>query len=158
MVGMAIALNLMAAAVGQLGKMDLGALAKGVGTIAALLLVVIGFQKLAGGERLISSPRACLIGAALNVMASAVKKLGELPIGTIIKGIYAIAATLLVIVVAMNAMQSNIGGAASMVIAAAALLVMSKAINGLGSESWGAIGKALVALAGALVIMAAAMI
>ena len=155
----AVALNIMALAVGQLGKMNFSELAKGVGTIAALLLVVAGFQRIGGGEQLIaSSAGMVLIAAALNLMASAIKKLGELSLGTLVKGIAAVAATLLVLVVAMNTMQGGIGGAAAMIIAATALLILSKAINSLGAESWASIGKALVALAASLVIIAAAMV
>lgn len=159
MVGIAVALNIMALAVRQLGSMDFGTLAKGVGTIAALLLVIAGFQRLGGGEQLISSSAGMvLIAAALNLMASAIAKLGALSLGNLVKGIAAVAATLLVLVVAMNAMQGGIGGAAAMIIAATALLILSKAIGSLGAESWASIGKALVALAGSLVIIAAAMI
>ena len=155
----AVALNIMALAVGQLGKMNFSELAKGVGTIAALLLVVAGFQRIGGGEQLIaSSAGMVLIAAALNLMTSAIKKLGELSLGTLVKGIAAVAATLLVLVVAMNTMQGGIGGAAAMIIAATALLILSKAINSLGAESWASIGKALVALAASLVIIAAAMV
>lgn len=159
MIGIATAMNIMALAVGQLGKLPFGTLAKGVGAIAALLLVVTGFQRIDGGEKLISSAAGMvLIGAALNVMAAAIKKLGGIPMGNLVKGIGAVAATLLVLVTAMNAMKSGIGGGAALTIAAAGLLILSKAISSLGAESWGAIGKALVALAASLLLMQGAML
>ena len=155
---MAIAMNIMAEAVERLGALPLDVLAKGVVTIAALLLLLTTFQNLSGGQKLISSAVGMvLIGAALNVMASAIAKLGSLSLGTLVKGITAVAAVLLVLIVAMEAMEGALPGAAALVIAAAGLLILSKALGNLGSESWGAIGKALVALAGSLVIIIAAM-
>lgn len=159
MIGIATALNIMALAIGKLGKLSFGTIAKGVGSIAALLLVVAGFQKIDGGEKLIASAAGMvLIAAAMNVMATAIKKLGSTPTGNLVKGITAIAATLIVLVSAMNAMKSGIGGAAALGIAAGALLILSKAISSLGTESWGSIGKALVALAASLLIMNGAMV
>jgi tape measure domain-containing protein len=159
MEAMAVAINLMAVAVKILGSLDFGTLAKGIGSVAALLLVIVGFQKLAGGEQLISSAAGMiLIGAALNIMAFAVARIGGLPFGTLVKGIAGVAAVLLILVVAMNAMNAGIAGAAAMVVGAAALLILANALNSLGAESWGAIGKALVLLAGSLIIIAGAMI
>ena len=157
---MAVALNTLALAVRQLGGLDFGTLAKGIGSIAALLLIVTAFNAISGGgKNLVSTAAAMvLIGAAMNVMAIAVAKLGALSLGTLAKGIGSIAATLLILVVAMNAMDGALPGAAALVVAAAALLILSKALNSMGAETWGQIGKALVLLAGSLVIIAAAMI
>jgi tape measure domain-containing protein len=157
MLGIAIALNIMALAVKQLGGLDFGTLEKGVGSIAALLLIVTGFQKISGGEKLISSAASMLlIGAALNVMAAAIAKLGGLSLGNLAKGIGAVAATLLILVVAMNAMKGSFSGSVGLTIIAAGLLIISKAISSLGAESWSSIGHAMVALAGSLVILIAA--
>ena len=159
MSAIAVALNLLALAVKQLGGLDLSTLGKGIGSIAALLLVIAGFQKISGGDQLISTAASMiLLGAALNIIAAAVAKLGALSLGTLAKGIGAIAAVMLILVVAMNSMDGALPGAAALVIAAAALLILSKALNSLGAESWSAIGKALVLLAGSLIIIAAAMI
>ena len=157
---MATALDVMAVAVKLLGSLPFDALAKGIGTITALLAVTLAFQTLSGsGEKLISSAAGMvLIGAALVIMASAVAKLGALSLSALAKGIGSIAAVMLILVVAMNAMDGALPGAAALVVAAAALLILAKVLNSLGAESWGAIGKALVLLAGSLLIIAAAMI
>lgn len=156
---MAVALNILAQAVKVLGNLDFATLAKGIGSIAVLLVLMVAFQKFSGGEGLIASAAAMLImGAALNVMAVAITSLGKLSLTTLAKGIGAIAATLLILVVAMNVMEGSIVGAAALVIAAAAILILANALNSLGGMSWGAIAKALVVLAGALVLLAAASI
>jgi tape measure domain-containing protein len=159
MIAMAVAINLMAFAVKTLGSLDFGTLAKGIGSVAALLLVLTSFQKLGGGDQLIASAAGMvLVGAALNIIAAAISKLGGLPFGTLVKGIAGMAAVMLILVVAMNAMEAGIAGAAAMVIGASALLILAQALKSMGAESWGAIAKALVLLAGSLVIMAAAML
>jgi tape measure domain-containing protein len=156
---MAIALNILSAAVKTLGSLDFGTLVKGIGSIAALLVLMVAFQKFSGGKGLISSAVAMvLIGAALNVMANAIASLGKLSVKTLVKGIAAIAAVLLVLVVAMNVMEGSILGAAALVIVAAAVLILSKSLSALGALSWSAIAKAIVLLAGALVLLAAASI
>lgn len=157
---MAVALNILSAAVHSLGSLDFGTLVKGIGSIAALLVLMVAFQRLSGGgKNLISTAAAMvLIGAALNVMSIAVANLGKLSIGTLVKGIAAIGAVLLILVTAMNAMEGSIAGAAALVIASAAILILGNALNSLGGMSWGAIAKSLVVLAGALVLLAASAI
>lgn len=158
LVGIATALNIMALAVAQLGKLNFSTLEKGVGTVAALLFVIAGFQRISGGEKLISSAAGMiLIGAALEIIASAVSKLGSLSLGTLGKGLGAVAASLLVLVTAMNSMKGGLGGASAMLVAASALLVLSKAISSLSTDSWEGIGKALAALAASLILMSGAM-
>ena len=156
---MSVALSTMAVAVKLLGSLDYGTLAKGIGSITALLAVMTAFSQFGGGEKLVSTAAAMLlIGAALNVIELAVARLGALSLGTLAKGIVSIAAVMLVLVVAMNGMDGALPGAAALIVASAALLVLSEALSKLGSESWGAIAKALVLLAGSLIIIAAAMI
>lgn len=156
---MAIALNILSAAVHTLGSMDFKSLEKGIGSIAALLVLMVAFQKFSGGENLIGTAAAMLlIGVALEVISKSVATLGALSFPKLVKGIAGIAAVLLVLVVAMNVMEGSILGAAALVIAAAAVLILAKALTSLGSLSWSAIAKAIVLLAGALVLLAAASI
>lgn len=156
---MAIALNILSVAVARLGSLDFDTLIKGIGSVAALLVLMVAFQKFSGGKGLISSAVAMvLIGAALNVMVSAIASLGKLSIATLVKGIASIAAVLLILVVAMNVMEGSILGAAALVIAAASVLILAKALGSLGGLSWTAVAKAIVLLAGALILLAAASI
>lgn len=157
---MAVALNILASAVGRLGKLDFGTLAKGLGAIGVLLLELGVFTKLAGGEDLVSTAVAMLIlGAALEVIANVVDKLGTLSTGTLVKGLVGIAAALLIIAGAMFLMPPDmIVTAASLLLVATALVILSKALTTMGNMSWTQIAKSLIVLAGALVIIALAMI
>ena len=157
---MAVALNILAAAVGKLGKLDFKTLVKGIGSIAALLVILGAFNKLGGGESLIVTAASMLIlGAALTVIAKVVVTLGSLSVSQLAKGLIGIAGALLIIAAAMTVMPPDmLLTAASLLLVAAALVVLSKALVTMGSLTWVQIAKSLVLLAGALVIIAAAMI
>jgi tape measure domain-containing protein len=156
----AVAMNLLALAVGTLGKMDIKTLAKGVGTIAALLLVIAGFNKIDGGEKLIATAAAMVIlGAALNIIAQAIKTLGALSVKTLAKGVVAIAGALVLIAVAMNLMPEDMFvTAAGLLIVSEAITILAKALESMGGMSWSEIAKGLVTLGAALVVIAAATI
>lgn len=156
---MAVALNILASAVGKLGKLDFKTLGKGIGAIAAILLIVGLFNNF-GGKGLIATAAAMLlVGAALNVIAIAIKTLGSLSAGALAKGLIGIAGALLIIAVAMNVMPPTMFvTAASLLLVATALVILSKALTTMGNMSWTEIAKSLIVLAGALIIIAAAMI
>ena len=159
MVAMGVALNLMALAVGRLGKLDLGSLVKGVGSIAVLLVLLAGFNAY-GGEALIGTATALvLVGVALNVIARAVGTLGALPLGTLAKGVLGVGAALIVIAAAMNLMPpSMIATALGLLVVSAALVILSSALAKMGGMSGGDIAKSLIVLAASLVIISAAML
>lgn len=156
----AVAMNIMAGAVKKLGSLDWTTLAKGIGTIAALLLIIAGFNAIsAGGLELVTTAAAMVIlGAALNIMAAAIGTLGALSWGAIAKGLVAITDSLVLLAAAMIVMDGTLPGAAALVIAALAIQVLAGAMVTLGGMSWTDIAQALVALAGSLVLIAAALI
>jgi tape measure domain-containing protein len=156
---MAAAMNVMSIAVINLGRTDFKTLAKGVGTIAALLVIMGTFNKF-GGKQLIGTAASILIlGAALNVMALAIRGIGSLPLGTMVKGLAGIAGGLVIIAVGMRLMPPNmLLTAAGLLVVSAAMVILSKALKTMGGMSWTEIAKSLIELAGALVIIAAAMI
>jgi tape measure domain-containing protein len=156
---MAVAMNVMSFAVARLGKLDFGTLVKGVGAIAALLAILAGFNAISGVQLISTAVAMTVVGAALLVLTQVIKELGSLSIGTLAKGLIAVAAGLVIIAAAMAIMPpSMLVTAASLLVVSAALVVLSKALTTLGGMSWAEIAKSLVELAGALVIIAAAMI
>lgn len=155
---MAVALNLLAGAVGMLGHMNVGTLVKGVGAIAALLLVMAGFNKI-GGKQLIGTATALLIlSGALNLLAMAVKQLGTMPLGNLAKGLIAVAAGLVIISLGMSLMPASmLLTSVGLLLVSGALVILAKALQSMGAMSWGAIGKSMVVLAGSLILLALAM-
>jgi tape measure domain-containing protein len=158
MILMAVAINILAGAVAILGRMNIGSLAKGVGTIAALLLVMAAFNKFGGKQIIETAASLLLIAVALNAMAIALKIMGSQPMAAIGKALLELAGALIIIAVAMRLMPDMLVAAAGLLVVSVALTILSKALASMGGMSWGAIGKSMVVLAGALVILAAAMI
>lgn len=160
MEAMATAMNIMAVAVGKLGAMDWETLAKGVGTIAALLLIIAGFNAISGdGAGLIGTAAAMVIvGAAIIILANAVQILGSMPLEELGKGLGAIALALGIIAGGLALMQASLPGAAALLVASAAIIILSEALTTLGGLSWQELAVALVALAGSLVIIAGALL
>ena len=156
----AVAMNIMAAAVGKLGAMDWQTLLKGVGTIAALLLVMAGFNAIsAGGAELITTAAAMVIvGAAITILAGAIDTLGKQPLDVLAKGLGTIAAAMLIISGGLYLMEGALPGAAALVVASAAIVILAGALTSLGGLSWTDIAQALVVLAGSLVIIGTALI
>ena len=158
MILMAVAINILAGAVAILGRMNIGTLAKGVGTIASLLLVMAAFNKFGGKQIVQTAASLLLIAIALNAMAVALKVMGSQPMAQIGKALLELAGALIIIAVAMGLMPDMIGAAAGLLVVSVALTILSKALSSMGGMSWSAIGKSMVVLAGSLVILAAAMI
>jgi tape measure domain-containing protein len=155
---MATALNLLAIAVRALGSTDWATLAKGVVTIAAILTVVGTFNKF-GGKGLVSTAASMLIlGAALNVIALAIKQLAALSVSELAKGLVGIAAGLVLIAVGMTMMpKTMLATATGLLVVSGALVILSKALSIMGGMSWTGIAKSMIVLAGSLVILSAAM-
>jgi tape measure domain-containing protein len=157
---MAVAMNIMAGAVGKLGSMDFATLAKGTITIAALLLIISGFNAIsAGGLELITTAAAMVVVAgALNILAIAIGTLGSMSISELAKGLVSIAAALLIMAAGLILMTEGLPGAAALIVASTAIVILSTALQNMAGLSWQDIAQALVTLAGSLLIIAAALI
>jgi tape measure domain-containing protein len=157
MIVIATAINILALAVAQLGKMDFGTLAKGIGSIGVLLGIMAGFNAISGAQLVTTAAAMLVLSSALLVLSQVVSNLGSLSIGTLAKGLISMALALGIIVAAMLVMPAAIPGALALVIVASGLLILSQALAQMGSQSWGSVAKALVELAASLLIIAAAM-
>ena len=148
------AINLIAIAVHSMGKMKPDELAKGVGSIIALLAALAAFTNLTGGGDLLATGAGLLlVGGALLILSLALRQIGDLKPDTIYQSLLTIGAALLILVVALNAMTGAIGGAGALLISAAALVVLAYAMERLGKMSLKQIGIALLAMAGAFLIL-----
>ena len=155
-----VALNILALAVGKLGGMDLGSLAKGIGAITVLLAVIAGFAKLTNNAKGMISTAAGLVilGAALRILADVIGILGGMDLGSLVKGIVGMGGALVIIAGAMRIMPKGmVAQAIGLIIVAQALVIIAGALQTMGGMSWEEIAKGMVGLAGALIIIAGAM-
>ena len=155
------ALIVLSQAMRLFGNLDTNQIIKGLTGIASMLTVVALFAKFGGGGLQMASLAAglTLMSVAILALSVATKAMGSISWETIGRGLTALAGALTVLGVASKLISGpqmlllSVGlGAMSI-----ALMGLSVALSMLGGQSWEEIGKSLVALAGSLAILAAAM-
>ena len=163
MIAMAVAINLLAKAVGELGAMDLNTLGKGLGSIGALMLglsLFMSHTKFDKGFGIKAGIGLLALSGSLVLMSKAVKEIGSLDSDSIVRGLSAIGAALFEISIFINIIQEskNILSSAAL-LASMALMVgqLAASFKVFGEMSWEKIGKGMVAVGGSLIIMAAAL-
>lgn len=149
---LSVALNGIALALGNMGGMKWGEIAKALVTLAGSLVILAAGLYLMTGA--LPGAAALLVAAgALMVLAPVLKIFGGMKWGEIGKGLTALAGALVVLAGGLYLMTGAIGGAAALLVAAGALAVLAPVLVVLGSMSWGMIGKGLVAIAGAFTVL-----
>jgi len=157
MIAIGTALNIMANAVSTFGGMSLEELAKGLIAMGVALASIAGFTQIISTEKILTTSIAMIgFGAALLIIAQAVKSFGSMSWEEIAKGLVALAGSLIIMAVAMNAMTGGLAGAAAMLVMSAAILVLAPALMMLGSMNLAEIGLALLALVGVFAVVGVA--
>lgn len=161
---MAIAesINIIAKAVQAFSGLSPEELAKGLGSVVALMTaifgMIVGISKFgsAGGSAGMAAAGAgmILIATAIRILTPAVSELGKLDLATIGKGLMAIAVGLGVMAAASNFV--NLEGAAGIFVMALALSSLSISIQRLGSMDVKDLAKGLITIGIALGMFAAA--
>lgn len=155
------ALLVLQVALVKIGEMDSEAIAKALIAIAASLIFICAALALCEGN-LAGAAAILVVAASLAVLAPVIERLGSMNLETLAKGLISMAAALAIFIIAGEA---GTGAALGLILLAAGILAMDLALAGLipsferlGAMSLEDIGKALLALAGALaeLILAAA--
>lgn len=94
-----------------------------------------------------------ILAIALVGIAGAVKAFGSMDLGTIVKGIVAMGASLVVLAIGLAAMAPTLPGSVALLAAAAAFAVLAPVLAILGSMSWGTMLKGLAAMVGVLLVL-----
>ena len=160
LVGFSAAILVLSAAVKTLSKLNPAELMTGLAGVAGSMLVLVGAAKLLDGVKvplIKAGASMILVAAALNVMASAVKKFGEINPNKMLVGLMGIATTLLELAAFMKLADFgglNVSSAVGLLGVAAALLVLQNAVNKFGSMDLKGMVQGLLGVAGALAIIA----
>lgn len=160
MIFMALAVKVLASAVKDFGEMSTEEIIKGLSSVLAVLTAITIFMNASKGSgKMIATALGILIlGAAMKVLASALKDFSSMSLTELGTGLGAMAASLLLISVAMRAMpKSMLVSAVSLVIVAASLKILAGVLASFAGMSWEEIAKGLVTLAGSLVIIGLSM-
>ena len=97
-----------------------------------------------------------VVGAALEIVADALGKMGKSSWEEIAKGLIAMGGALAELAIGLNLMNGTLAGSAAMLVAATALAVLTPVLSVLGAMSWGSIAKGLITVAGAFTVIGVA--
>ena len=166
-VGKSIGLLAIAAAIGilsfvveKMGKMNVEVLQQGLIAVGAVLGGLAVFSQVSGnGANLIATGAGVVIlGLALEIFVDVLQKLGTMDPTELARGLGGMALALLIIATAMRALPKNmIVQAAGLAIVGVAMYLIAEAVKNMSGMSWEEIGRGLVAMAGALGILALAL-
>lgn len=159
-IGMTIlagAIKILASAVSDFGDMDWGNIEKGLKSIGILLAELAVFSNVTGNAKNVISTGVSLIaiGAAMKILASAIKDFGDMDWGNIEKGLKAMGVALAEITIAVNLLPKNLPTTAlGLIVVGGALKIIASALMDFGGMNWEEIKLGLIALGGSLVILA----
>ena len=151
------AMKVFASACKDFGQMNLGELAKGLGSIGTLLLELTAFTKLTGSASGLTATGFAMveIGAAMKIFASAMADFGRMSLAEIGKSLLAMGGALAEVAVAMRAMPKNmVSLGAGLAVVGGALNVLASALSKMGGMSWESVAKSLVTMGVALAELA----
>jgi tape measure domain-containing protein len=154
------AIKVLASATKDFAKMNIEQLAKGLGSVGLMLFALSKFtNSTSGAKGMISMGIGLvLVGAAMKILASAVKDLGTMDPQALGLGLAGMVVGLYAIVEIMKRVPKDmLVSSIALVIVAAALSSLAKTMVSLGGMKLGEIGKALLALGGSLAILAIAL-
>lgn len=157
LIGIAIALNILAGAVMIFGQMSWEEIAKGLTAVTigligiALALKIMPWNALSKGAGLV------LVATSLAILAGAVKIFASMSLEELAKGFGAVAVGLIAIGLAMSLMPLSLPvTAAGLLMVSVALVIIAEVMKTIAQLSWEDIAKGLAAIAGALIILAVA--
>lgn len=149
----AASLGLIADGVKKMSGMSWGEIGRGLTVMAGALLAIalaIGFLP---PSSLLSAAAVLVVAASLGLIQEALGNMSKMTWEEIAKGLIVLAGSLAIIALALYAMEAGLPGAAAVLVMAAALTILVPVLQALGSMSWEAIGKGLLALAGVFVVL-----
>ena len=158
MIAFAAGIRILASSVKALGGLSVTALAKGIAGVGALCAELVVAAKLMNGTKfgIGKGTGFVLMAASMEILQDAVAKFGEMDWESIGRGLTAVAGGLAAFVMVLNLSKGTIGSAISLTMMAAAVNLLVPALQGLGNLSWETIGKGLLTLIGAFVVMGGA--
>lgn len=151
------AIKILASACEDFAQMNWGEIGRGLTSIGIVLAEIVAFTRLTGNAQHVIATSAALIGigAAMKILAAAVKDFSAMNWSELAVGLVGMAGALTAVTIAVNFMPKNmIAIGTGLIAVSTALLIMDSALENMGGMEWNEIAKGLVALGGSLGIMA----
>lgn len=154
---LAAGIKILASAVEDMSGLSWGEIARGLVTLAGALGVITAALYLIPPTAPLAAAGVLGVALSLGMVGDALDKLGNLNWGVIGKGLLAMLGSLAIIAAALIVIPPTAPlGAAGLLVSALALERVAQVLDRMGSMNWGAIGKAMVALGGSLLLIAVA--
>jgi hypothetical protein len=156
LLAIALAVGILTLALIGLAKIDQDGLVRASIAIGVMFtqlsLAFVAFNKISSGGSAVKvgvmSAGLILLAVAVNVLASAVKKLGELDIDQLRKGLVSVALLIAILVAATNRLDTNTSGiirtSAAMILLGVAIRVLVESVEELAKMDWESLAKGLV--------------
>ena len=151
------AIKILASACEDFAQMNWGEIGRGLTSIGIVLAEIVAFTRLTGNAQHVIATSAALIGigAAMKILAAAVKDFSAMNWSELAVGLVGMAGALATVTIAVNFMPKNmIAIGTGLIAVSTALFIMASALENMGGMEWNEIAKGLVALGGSLGIMA----
>lgn len=151
------AIKILASACEDFAQMNWGEIGRGLTSIGIVLAEIVAFTRLTGNAQHVIATSAALIGigAAMKILAAAVKDFSAMNWSELAVGLVGMAGALAAVTIAVNFMPKNmIAIGTGLIAVSTALLIMASVLENMGGMEWNEIAKGLVALGGSLGIMA----
>lgn len=150
------AMMIFAEVIAKLGALSLDEIQRGLAAMGLSLLIVVAAIQAMPKNALLTGIALVVIAGALVILSKALSTLSDMSWDEIARGLAAMAGALTILAIAMQVMQSSILGAGAILIAAGALAILAPVLKTLGAMSLSEIGIALIALAGAFLVLGVA--
>ena len=163
MIGMAMAVTILASAMKKLSGLDTGDMIQSLFGIAVLIGILVSAAKIMNKEEkemLKFGKQMLIMSAAVLILASACKKLGGLSWGDLIKGVGGVLALTMTFVAAAKILSKDEKAinkfAGQMLLMSFGIVIMAKVCQSLSGLSWGELAKGGVGLLAATAMLVAA--
>lgn len=156
LVEIAAAMKIFASAMGDFARFSWQEIAKGLVAMGGALAEVAIAANLMPKNMVGIGAGLVVVGAALEIVADALGKMGKLSWEEVAKGLVAMGGALAELAIGLNLMNGTLAGSAALLVAAAALAVLAPVLSVLGAMSWGGIAKGLITIAGAFTVIGVA--
>ena len=156
MVIMGKAMDIFVDVMRRFSGMQWNEMGKGLAGLGGALGIVALAINLLPNNTLVKSAGLLVTAGALTILSKVLEKMSNMSWTEIGKGLATLGGSLAILATGLFAMKGSIAGSAALLVAVGALNLLVPVIKALGSMSWESIGKSLVALAGAFVIVGVA--
>lgn len=166
-VAIAVAIGILSASMNAIAKLDADKILKSLASIGIMLAMLSGTMKSIsktlnglGSKGLIkASGSLVLVATAVTIMAGAMKKLADLSLASIAKSLIALGGGLFILAQGLKSIEKthiSISTSVALIALATSCRILASALQKFSEMSWNEIGRGLIAMAGALAELVAA--